>query len=67
MKAWCMKCRGEKEIRDPVSVQMKTGSIATKGYCSVCGTRVCSIGKAYQPAAVTARPLKAGSILPGYI
>jgi hypothetical protein len=49
MKAYCMKCRDEREISGARAEKMKNGNTATKGLCSVCGTNVCIIGKRYQP------------------
>jgi DNA-directed RNA polymerase subunit RPC12/RpoP len=45
MKAYCMKCRKEVEIKNPRDVKMKNGKPATQGLCSVCGTKVFRIGK----------------------
>ena len=45
MKAYCMKCRKEVEIRNPKDVKMKNGKPATQGLCAVCGTKVFRIGK----------------------
>jgi len=45
MKAYCMKCRNEREMKDAKSVKMKNGKPATKGLCSICGTNMCRIGK----------------------
>jgi len=47
MKAFCMKCRGEREIKDAYDVRMTNGNTATKGACSICGANVCIIGKKY--------------------
>lgn len=45
MKAYCMKCKKEIEIRDPRPVRMKNGADATRGTCSSCGGKVFRIGK----------------------
>jgi len=45
MKAYCMKCRKEVEIKNPRDVKMKNGKPATQGICSACGTKVFRIGK----------------------
>ena len=45
MQAYCMKCRGKREIKNAKSITMKNGSPATQGICSVCGTKVFRIGK----------------------
>jgi len=45
MKAYCMKCRKEREMKDAKAVKMKNGRPATKGLCSTCGTKMYRIGK----------------------
>jgi len=45
MKAYCMKCRKEREMKDAKAVKMKNGKPATKGLCSICGTKMYRIGK----------------------
>ncbi len=45
MKAFCMKCRRETEIREARIVHMKNGRPATAGQCSSCGSRVFKISK----------------------
>ena len=35
-----MKCREQREIKDPEEVEMKNGMLATKGTCPVCGTKM---------------------------
>ena len=44
VQAYCMKCRGKKEMRDPKSVTMKNGKAATQGTCPSCGTKMFRIG-----------------------
>jgi len=44
MQAYCMKCRAKREMRNPVRVTMRNGRPATKGVCSVCGTKMYRIG-----------------------
>jgi hypothetical protein len=56
MKAYCMKCRDEREIKDARAEKMMNGNTATKGSCSICGTNVCIIGKKYQPSIIPAYP-----------
>lgn len=46
MKAYCMKCRDSREIKDPEQITMKNGTPATQGKCPTCGTKVFRIGKA---------------------
>jgi len=45
MKAYCMKCRAQREIKNPQSIVMKNKRPATQGVCPVCGTKVFRIGK----------------------
>ena len=45
MKAFCMKCRKEIEIKDPEPVRMKNGGAATQGTCASCGKKVFRVGK----------------------
>lgn len=42
--AYCVKCKSKKQIRDPLSVTMKNGRPAIRGYCLDCGTKVFRIG-----------------------
>jgi Domain of unknown function (DUF5679) len=36
--AYCMKCKTQRELKNPETVTMKNGRKALKGKCSVCGT-----------------------------
>jgi len=46
-KGRCMKCKTEREIKDPKEVVLKNKMKAIKGVCPVCGTKVFRIvGKA---------------------
>jgi len=44
--AYCVKCRAEREMKDPVAVTLKNGRAAIQGTCPVCGTKMFRIGKA---------------------
>ena len=44
MKAYCMKCKTKREMKNPVRVTMKNGRKATKGTCPVCSTKMFRIG-----------------------
>lgn len=46
VQAYCVKCRGKKEIKNPKQTTLKNGRPATKGVCPDCGTGVFRIGKA---------------------
>ena len=45
VKAYCMKCRTQREIKDPKPIVMKNKRPATRGLCPVCGTKLFRIGK----------------------
>ncbi|MDH5186996.1 MAG: DUF5679 domain-containing protein [candidate division WOR-3 bacterium] len=38
MKAYCVKCRGMRDMKNEKEVKMKTGRKAMKGTCVKCGT-----------------------------
>ena len=42
--AYCMKCKTQREIKNPRQVTMKNGRPATEGTCSVCSTKMFKIG-----------------------
>ena len=46
MEAYCMKCKGKREMSNPQQITMKNGRPATQGTCPVCGTKMFKIGKA---------------------
>lgn len=43
MEAYCVKCKGKVEIKDPKEITMKNGKPAISGSCSKCGTKVFKI------------------------
>jgi Zn finger protein HypA/HybF involved in hydrogenase expression len=45
MQAYCLKCRAQREMRNPQQITMKNGKPATKGTCPQCGTTMFRIGK----------------------
>jgi cold shock CspA family protein len=45
MEAYCMKCRGKKEMKNTKGITMKNGRPATQGVCPTCGTKMFRIGK----------------------
>jgi DNA topoisomerase-1 len=45
LKAYCVKCREKREIKDPVADYNAVGAPVTKGTCSVCGTKVYRMGR----------------------
>jgi hypothetical protein len=44
MEAYCVKCWGKKEIKDPRRITLKNGRTATLGTCNTCGARLFRIG-----------------------
>ena len=46
MEAYCMKCKGKREMSNPQQITMKNGRPATHGTCPKCGTKMFKIGKA---------------------
>src|SRR5919197_755380 len=40
MEARCMKCKTQREMKNPKQITMKNGRPATEGTCPVCGTRM---------------------------
>jgi hypothetical protein len=38
LKAYCVKCKAKKEMKDAKETTMKTGRKAMKGVCPECGT-----------------------------
>ena len=44
MQARCMKCKEQREMKNPKQITMKNGRPATEGECPVCGTRMFRIG-----------------------
>ncbi len=45
MEAYCIKCKGKKEMKDAKEVTMKNGRSAMKGKCPDCGTSMFRIQK----------------------
>lgn len=45
MEAYCMSCKQKREIHKPEATFTKRGTPATKGTCSVCGTKVFRMGQ----------------------
>jgi len=41
---YCMKCKTQREIKNPEQITMKNGRPATQGTCPVCGTKIFKIG-----------------------
>jgi DNA topoisomerase I len=54
MEAYCFKCRGKHELRDPKPIFFKNGSPATQGACSNCGSdKVYKMGRTPEHAGLT--------------
>lgn len=45
MEAYCLKCKKKQQMKDPKEVTLKNGRTATKGTCSVCGTKTMTFKK----------------------
>ena len=45
MEAYCVRCKGKKEMKEAEKVIMKNGRTAMKGKCPDCGTRLYRILK----------------------
>jgi len=45
MLAYCVKCRTNREMKDPKAITMKNGKPATQGVCPNCRTKMFRIGK----------------------
>ena len=46
VKAYCVKCKTKREMKDAKQVRMKNGKPAMKGKCPVCGSGMYLIGVA---------------------
>ena len=46
LEAYCLKCKGQREVIDPEEVTLKNGRPATKGVCGTCSSKLFRIGKA---------------------
>jgi len=40
VKAYCMKCRAERTVKDAQIITTKNGRTAAQGTCPVCGTKM---------------------------
>ena len=45
MEAYCVKCKEKREMGSAEAVFTKTGTPATRGVCSICGTKMFRMGK----------------------
>ncbi|GMV37172.1 MAG: hypothetical protein AMXMBFR61_16800 [Fimbriimonadales bacterium] len=45
-QGYCLKCKAQKEIKDPVKTTLKNGKPAVKGTCPDCGGKIFRIGPA---------------------
>jgi len=46
IRAYCVKCRAKREMKNPVAITMKNGRPAIQGICPRCGTKMFRIMKA---------------------
>jgi len=44
LQAYCVRCRKLREMKSPQKVTMKSGRLATKGICPICGKKMFRIG-----------------------
>ncbi len=61
MKAYCVKCKEKREIKNPEPTFTSTGTPATRGECPVCGTGMFRMGRTpahegMEPPEVTRKP-----------
>ena len=42
---YCMKCKQNREMKNPITGKTKRGVPMTRGACSTCGTNICRLGK----------------------
>lgn len=45
MIAWCCKCKSKQEMKDVTIGKTAKNVPMVKGLCSVCGCKMCKIGK----------------------
>ena len=45
MQGYCVKCQCKTAMKDAKSITMKNGRPATRGVCTLCGTKMVRIGK----------------------
>ena len=45
MQAYCFRCRKKVKIKNEERITLKNGRPATRGLCTVCGTKVSRIGQ----------------------
>jgi predicted GH43/DUF377 family glycosyl hydrolase len=45
IRAYCMKCRAKRQMKNPLAVTLKNGRPAIQGICPRCGTRMFRLGK----------------------
>ena len=43
-EGYCVKCKAKRKMDDESQITMRNGRPATKGTCSVCGTKMFKIG-----------------------
>ncbi len=46
IRAYCIKCRAKREMKNPVMITMKNGRRAVQGTCSKCGSKMSQMMKA---------------------
>jgi DNA topoisomerase I len=56
MEAYCMKCKGKREVKDPVAGFNAKSSPVTIGTCPICGTKLFRMGKTEAHAGLVVPP-----------
>jgi predicted nucleic acid-binding Zn-ribbon protein len=56
VKAYCMKCKAERMVKDAQVVTTKNGRTAAQGTCPVCGTKMFKFLPKQKPAPAEAVP-----------
>ena len=47
MTGYCLRCRANREMLEPVQIKMSDGSPAIQGRCAECGTAIVRIGRVF--------------------
>lgn len=44
IEGYCMKCKGKREMNNPVDSKTKNGVSMIRGICPVCSCKMCKMG-----------------------
>jgi predicted nucleic acid-binding Zn-ribbon protein len=64
VKAYCMKCKAERVVKDAQIVTTKNGRTAAQGTCPVCGTKMFKFLPKQKPAPAEAVPSTPAPVAP---